>query len=173
MWWKAALLIVAAIVVLVVIVGVLLPKSHTATRRVAYAQPAERVWDVIHDFEKHPEWRETVAQVRRLDDRNGHAVWEERSKRGDRLAMEVIESVPPKRMVTKIVDNKSFGGTWTWDVEALPTGGSALTITEDGEVHNPVFRFIGHFFMDPRATMDGVHRALGAKFGEDVVLGES
>ncbi len=70
-------------------------------------------------------------------------------------------------MVTKVVDESAFGGTWTWEVSEAPGGrGSILSITEDGEIHNAVFRAVSALFLDMRATMDGLHRDLKAKLGE-------
>ena len=37
-----------------------------------------------------------------------------------------------------------------------------------GEIHNPIFRVVARFFMGYHATMDAFHKALGAKFGEQV-----
>ena len=62
-----------------------------------------------------------------------------------------------------------FGGTWTYEVQPDVTG-SAVTITEDGEVYNPIFRFVSKFIMGHKATMNGYLRALGKKFGQDVML---
>jgi hypothetical protein len=46
-----------------------------------------------------------------------------------------------------------FGGKWTY--ELTPSGtGTMLRITEDGEVYNPVFRFVSRFVMGHTATMD-------------------
>ena len=67
---------------------------------------------------------------------------------------------------TKVVDNRHFGGTWTWDLESAYETECHLTITEDGEIYNPVFRFIARFFMDYRATIDSYHAALASRFGE-------
>ncbi len=167
-WILIALAVLAALIAAVVVIGLLIPKSHTARRRVEYGQAPEKVWEVISDFERHAKWRDGIRRVERLADRNGHAVWCEVRGRGDRLTMEVVEFDPPRRMVTKVVDNRNFGGTWTWQVE--PTGGGcALTITEEGEIYNPVFRFAARFILGYHATMDGVHRALRARFGEPAV----
>lgn len=41
-----------------------------------------------------------------------------------------------------------------------------LTITENGEVHNPLFRFVSRFIMGYAATIDACLKALRAKLGE-------
>jgi hypothetical protein len=104
--------------------------------------------------------------MERLPDRNGHAVWKE--VRGPNALTQEVEAFDPaaRRMVTRIVDESAFGGTWTWTVTPREDGGATLTITEAGEVHNPLFRAIAHVFLDPRGTMDRVHRDLAAHLGE-------
>ena len=38
-------------------------------------------------------------------------------------------------------------------------------MAEDGEVYNPIFRFVSRFVMGHHATMDRYLRNLGRKFG--------
>src|SRR3989442_346536 len=67
---------------------------------------------------------------------------------------EEIESVRRKLLVTKVVGEKEFGGTWKFEIGPAERG-STLTITERGEVYNPIFRFVLRFVM-------GHHRAIDA-----------
>ena len=62
-------------------------------------------------------------------------------------------------MVTRIADpHLPFGGTWTYEIAPTETG-STLTITEKGEVYNPVFRFVSRYLQGYTAT----HRQLYAR----------
>lgn len=58
--------------------------------------------------------------------------------------------------------NLPFGGTWTYD---LVPGDQAcsLTVTEDGEVYNPLFRFVSRFIIGHTATIDSYLKALQTK----------
>ena len=70
----------------------------------------------------------------------------------------------PSRMVVRIADpSLPFGGTWTHDLKATPSGGTELTTTEDGEVYNPIFRFMSKFFFSPTATIEKFHAALARR----------
>jgi hypothetical protein len=40
-----------------------------------------------------------------------------------------------------------------------------LTITEHGEVYNPLFRFVSRFIMGQTATLDAYLKALNANLG--------
>jgi hypothetical protein len=62
--------------------------------------------------------------------------------------------------VSRIADKKlPFGGTWTYELKAADRG-TALTIREDGEVYNPVFRFVSRYVFGHYATLDGYLKAL-------------
>ena len=56
---------------------------------------------------------------------------------------------------------------WTYELTPADSG-TLLTITESGEVYNPIFRFISRFVIGHTGTMEGVLRALGTKHGETV-----
>ena len=79
------------------------------------------------------------------------------------ILYEVEESDPPTRMVTRIADpSLPFGGRWTCELHAV-TSGTTLRITEDGEVYNPLFRFMSRFVFGHYRTMDGYLRDLAAR----------
>lgn len=61
---------------------------------------------------------------------------------------------PPSLLVARIADpSLPFGGTWTYRI-APAAGGSDVTITENGEVSNPLFRFMSRFVFGYAATLD-------------------
>lgn len=167
---KWALIIVgvfAAIVMLPIVIGLFLPQSHTASSQIMLNQPADSVWKVIRDFEGYGQWWPNVKSVERTE-RGGTEVWIQRDLRNQSMPFEVVESSAPNRLVTRIVDDGlPFGGTWTYEVDTASSG-STVTVTEDGEVYNPLFRTISRFVMGHHGTMDGYLRALGQHFGEDV-----
>ncbi len=167
---KWALIIVgvlAALVVLPILIGLFLPQGHSASSSITIRQPQDSVWKVIRNLEGYAAWWPNIKSVERVE-RGGREVWMQRDKRNQPLPLEVLESVPPSRMVTKIADdNLPFGGTWTYEVVDVPEG-SIVTVTEDGEVYNPLFRTISRFVMGHHATMDSYLRALGQQFGENV-----
>jgi hypothetical protein len=84
---------------------------------------------------------------------NGRLRWVEVSGR-DRLPLEMVERDPPRRVVTRITDPAlTFGGTWTY--ELAPAGsGTRVTITERGEIRNPVFRTLARFVFGYAATLE-------------------
>lgn len=154
------------LVALLAIAGALLPKGHSATRRATFRRPVDEVWTAITDIEKFPSWRSGLKSVERLPDRDGRLSWRETGSMGA-MTLEQVEARRPSRLVGRIVGESAFGGTWTYVLEE--SGGSTtLAITEDGEIYNPIFRFLARFVFGHAATMETYLRDVGRKFGENV-----
>ncbi len=160
-------LILLALVILPLAIGYMLPRHHVATSSVTLQQPPDSVWAVIYDFAGYPEWWEYVERMER-EVKNGRVIWMQYDSRNQVIPYEVVGTNPPRKLVTRIVDEgMPFGGMWTYDI--APAGSaSSLTIREDGVIHNPVFRIVARFIMGYHGTMDDYLTALGRRFGEDV-----
>jgi uncharacterized protein YndB with AHSA1/START domain len=170
-WILLIVAALAAIVAIIVAVGALLPQNHIAARRVRLAAPPDRVFAVISDVGATASWRKDISRIDMLPAENGMTMF--REQRGSDAVTYRVEALePPRRMLVRIADSGlPFGGTWTYEVApAASGGGSELTITERGEVYNPVFRFMSRFVFSHYATMDGYLRALGARLGENEPL---
>jgi hypothetical protein len=94
-----------------------------------------------------------VALVAMLPPEDGRSRFREIGSYGSVL-FETDSVVPGERVVNRIADpSLPFGGRWIYDL--APDGsGTALTITEEGEVYNPVFRFVSRFIMGHTRTID-------------------
>jgi uncharacterized protein YndB with AHSA1/START domain len=165
-WLLIVLGAVAGVVLLVVVVGTLLPKAHTAQSHATIDAPPDSIWRALTDVEAFPSWRSDVSRVELLSASNGRKTWQEIGKHGT-ITFEEVAAEPPRRLVGRIADpSLPFGGSWTYDVR--PEGaGSRVTITEEGVVHNPVYRFMSRFVFGHHATQEAYLRALGRKFGQD------
>jgi uncharacterized protein YndB with AHSA1/START domain len=165
-WLLIVLGVLAIIAVAVAAIGALLPRGHSATMQAALPVPPEVVWRTITDVEAFPSWRSGVKAVNRLPDRDGKPRWVEDTSQG-KVPLAVERSEPPRVLVLRIDDpDLPFGGTWTYSIVPAPTG-STLSITEDGEVYNPIFRFMARFVFGYEATMrsylDDITRKLKAE----------
>ena len=166
-WILIAAGVIAGLIMLVAIIGSLLPKNHTASRTAIINRPPDVLWQAMTDCSAFPQWRTDVKSVEVLPERDGNKVWRENGKNG-KLTLETIEASAPSRLVLRIADpDLPFGGKWTYELEPS-TGGSRITITEDGEVYNPIFRFMSHLFFSQSATIETYLKALGKKYGEEV-----
>jgi uncharacterized protein YndB with AHSA1/START domain len=152
-WIVVAIGALAAIGALTAAVGFVLPKGHKASRARTYAVSPDMVFGAIADVRRYPEWRGDVRRVDILPDDGLGLLFREHSSNGDvLLRFETVEK--PRRLVARIADaSLAFGGTWTYELR--PDGqGTSLTITEDGEVYNPIFRVMQKLFFSPFKTID-------------------
>jgi hypothetical protein len=155
----------AGILILITLIGYLLPKQHTVTREARFHQPPEVIWKTITDIDAMPVWRQGLKGVKHLPDQNGLPAWVETLDSGI-IPLETVASQRPSKLVVRIADPKlPFGGTWTYEITPLPSG-SNLLIREDGEIYNPVFRFLTRFLFGYSGTIETYLKSMAIKFGE-------
>ncbi|HUR92176.1 MAG TPA: SRPBCC family protein [Gemmatimonadaceae bacterium] len=163
-WVVIVLGSLAAVVAILLAVGYSLPVKHVATRSAVVAAPADQVWAAITDVASAPQWRTDVKSVEVVRQGAAGPVWREVSGDGT-ITFETVESLPPRRLVTRIADKSlPFGGRWTYELEPT-TGGTRVTIREDGEVYNPVFRFVSRYVMGHHATIEKYLTSLRTRLG--------
>ena len=158
-WLWIGLGIVVGVVAVVLIWGALLPKEHSCTVARTYRTTPERVWALITKVEEFPRWRRDVAsiEVRERGTDGAPVAWTERSSFGP-IPLRTIEQQPPHLLVGRIdSDELPFGGTWTYRIEDLGDGSVRLSITEDGEVENVLFRFLSRYVFGHDKTMKTYH----------------
>ena len=156
---RLIIIIICLVVGLLVVVGVIaligagLPKAHVATRSVRIGRPRQEVYAVVRDFASAPSWRSDVQRVEMLTLAGGKGGFREHGKHGS-VTYELSEDVPNERMVTRIMDtNLGYSGNWTYTF-ADEAGGTRVTITENGEVSNVIFRFMSRYMFGHTATID-------------------
>ncbi len=151
-----------ALIAVVALIGLMLPKSHRATRMASFSQPPEVIFAAITGPQ---DWRGVASTE--LAPQNGHRMWREQS--GHRaITFEEVASDPPRLYRSQIADkNLPFSGTWTWEL-APTSAGCTCRITEEGDVTNPIFRFVSQFIIGHTKTIDDYLNALGKKFNQPV-----
>jgi len=155
--------ILGALVLLVLAIGWSLPVKHTAASGVTINTAAGPIYNLITDVERYPQWRSSVERTERLPDSAGKTRFREVGSDGT-ILYEVESAEPNRRIVTRIADRSlPFGGSWTY--ELIPRGDSTtLRITENGEVYNPLFRFVSRFVMGHTRTIDRYLRDVAQHF---------
>lgn len=145
--------VLGAIALIVVSVGWSLPRDHQATNEATFNATPQSLYHLITDLDRFPEWRSSVERIERVPDSAGKTRFREAGGDGT-ILYEIESAVPNERLVTRIADpTLPFGGSWTY--ELIPRGDSTtLRITENGEVYNPIFRFVSRFVMGHTATID-------------------
>jgi hypothetical protein len=163
--------VIAALALLVGVVALLgarLPKAHVASRSILLQQSPKNVYAVVRDFGSAPSWRPDVKQMEVEPQGAGPMYFREVGKNGT-TNYELVEDLPAERMVTRIRDTDlGYSGQWTYVLTA-ENGGTRVTIREDGEVSNVLFRFMSRYVFGHTATMDSYLTALAKRFGEETV----
>lgn len=137
------------VVLLVLLIGYLLPVRHKVSIAVRVDAAPDQVWQRLTDIRNYPTWRKDVKSVELVSD----SEWVEVDDHGHRLPFKIVSSEPDGHLVTRINGHDlPFGGTWEYQI-GLGPGGTIVTITEAGEVYNPVFRFVSKFIMGHTATL--------------------
>jgi hypothetical protein len=154
-----------ALTILVTLIGMILPRDHVASTTATIEAAPNAVWHAISDVASAATWRD--LQKVEIVNPGPPLRWKELSKFGP-ITYEQVESTVPTKFVSRIADTgQGFGGTWTF-VLAPAGDGTKVTITENGFVSNPIFRFMSRFVFGYYGTQEAYLRALGKKFGHDV-----
>ena len=140
-WMAIGVAVLVGLVVVVAIVGAILPRQHLASRTLRVQRTPQDIWPV----------------VTRLADASS-------------VPVEIVESAPPHRLVTRVTAaEKNFGGTWTIAIAPTPSGAD-VTITEDGWVANPIFRLVSRLVIGHHATMDRLLKQVAKTLSEPAAL---
>ena len=156
----------AGLVGLMALIGAFVSRDHRATSTISLRHSPDSVWKVVRDLGGVTAWFPAMQQSERLPDRDGQEVWHQKMSGFD-VPIIVVESSPPRKLVTQIdpTAGGAFGGTWTYEVVPDSTG-TRISVTEAGWISNPVFRFMSRFLFGYYGSLDKYLTALGTRFGE-------
>lgn len=129
-WILWTTLSLVATVGVIALIGYFLPVGHVASRSAEFGKPPEQVFRLFADPGTYQAW------------------WD-----GATVKSEVVEHLAPTKVVTRVVGETQFGGTWTINIAPTPAG-SRVTITERGEIYNVIFRTLSKFVFGYESTME-------------------
>src|SRR5262249_12812950 len=113
---------------------------------------------LLRDVRGYPTWRAGVT-VENIAESAGATRYVE-IKDGDRIAYQLSEPERDRRFISVITDQTlPFGGSWTFTLEPMGDQ-TAVRIREDGEIRNPVFRFMARFVFGYKSSILGYLDAL-------------
>ena len=165
MYWILFVMGAMVAVVLALLVGGLVtPRKHVASRSILLRVAPELVWSTVHDVARYAEWRHEIEDSSVVDAEQPQLRWREISTRGS-VTFGVIVDQPPHRLAARILDDDlPYAGEWTWQVDVVADG-TRVTITERGEIGNPIIRFFGAHLTGYTRSIDmylnGLARHLG------------
>lgn len=163
---KIALVAIGCLAILILgllIVGTLLPRHHSATRSAAFRTRPDQLFALIAGPQA---WRPEVKKYQVIPNPGGPEMWSETDSHGQSITYEVVESKPPVLLKTRIATKGlPYSGGWTFALQ--DNGGfTTLRIIEDGDVYNPIFRFVSRFIVGHTRSIDTYLTNLGKAVGE-------
>ena len=164
-WVGTVLGLIVFIALVLIGVGTSLPVHHRSTCSVDIAMPADQIWKMVYDV-GNSTWRSNVARVD--FPKPGAAVgdtWVEVDRYGNSVEYQRVSAERDRRLVVQVVGQSSFGGQWTYQFSPQPHG-TRISIVEDGEIYNPIFRFVSRFVTGYSATMRTYLTDLVKHFGQ-------
>jgi hypothetical protein len=155
----AALLLLGAVVWAI---GSMLPIQHRASASRLLAADADSVWRRIDRVGEWPTWQDLTVELVAEDT--------VRVAQEGQVLLYHLDRSRRRTLVTEIVTpGLPFGGRWTWSVTPNESGSAVVTIVEDGEVYDPLFRFFGRFVFGHDRSIHAALDALEASFEHGLV----
>jgi hypothetical protein len=164
-WIGTVLGLIVFIVLVLIGVGTSLPVHHRSTCSADIAKPVDKVWEAVYDVQSSA-WRSGVARVD--FPKPGAAVgdsWIEIDRYGNSVEYQRVSAERDRRLVVRVVGQSMFGGQWTYQFSPLPNG-TRVSIVEDGEIYNPIFRLVSRYVTGYAATMHAYLTDLGKHFNQ-------
>ncbi|KAK4517043.1 60S ribosomal protein L35, L29 [Mucor velutinosus] len=133
------------------VIGILIPASHIVSRSVNLKLPSKRLWDILIDVSKYPEWQPKVEKVTVQEEKDQQTVFVEHSTR-KRHTVIIHHQRAPYRCLLRILEERTsidgqkkiptFSGSWTFEIiqDKETEDQVTLKITEQGVIRKPIVR---------------------------------
>lgn len=160
-----AFAVLCCLLLLLVLIGMLLPKRHVVSMSATYSKSPEQLSALITGPQS---WRPDVASESSETNSAGELLSLETDRRGRTIRYQV-SVIQPSREFRRRITNRDLPYAGTWRYVLQPIGAKTkVTVTEEGEVYNPAFRFIARFVMGYNKSIREYLIALGQASGEEV-----
>jgi hypothetical protein len=162
--WTGAIFFALAFIFLVLTgIGTSLPIDHHASCGASFDGPPRYLFEAIADDGSSTRWRPDIASVLLVSGIGPTALWRETDIHGNAITYRTTAYADGTKLARTInfVPGMPFGGTWTFAIspdEVSPrdrsSGRSYVSISEDGQIYNPVFRFLARYVFGYTQGMD-------------------
>ncbi|MGV3710422.1 MAG: SRPBCC family protein [Gemmatimonas sp.] len=162
-WILLVMGLIVSLIVAMVVGGLVTPRTHVTGRVMQLQASPDTVWEKVSNVRGYPDWRDDVMSVDARTDQQGVLTWTEIGSKS--LSYAAVTNDPPHRFTSRITD-EDLGYSGEWRFVLTPSGtGTRLTITEHGDVPNPVMRFIGSL-IGHAGSIERYMRHLALSLGE-------
>ena len=147
------------------LLGWLMPSRYVTSQSFLLPVPVSDVWTALGDYPGQLAWRRGLTAVDRLPDEGSTEVWHERFGRSATRSR-TIEALSPNWLVRQSDDEaESIRRRWEFALEpVISPRNTRITLTERGEIHNPLRRFVVRFITGQSRIMKNYLRDLAGRF---------
>ncbi len=148
-WIIIVLVLLVLMVGIVYLMGSLMPVKHQSFVESELPITPEKLWKILTTHNEYRNWRRGIKELKVIDDTH----WSELNSHGDTINYRADWIEPNKKLLTVITNNNlPYGGHWEF-LFTRENDGCHLRITENGEVYNPIFRFMSKYVFGHDATL--------------------
>ncbi len=127
-----------------IVAGLTLPASQSFTNEVEIIAPADKVWDVVTDKKRYPEWQTQLEKIEVTDDKN----WVEYPKGSPQpLHFALANDERPGKMEFHYTMGPSISGHWKGELTPTATG-VKLRTTDSYQTEGWLTKILIYAFFD-------------------------
>jgi uncharacterized protein YndB with AHSA1/START domain len=149
------------------IAGSRMPREHRSQMTAKFAADRASVWDALVDYDAMPHWWPAVKSVRTERLTDGTVITWNTDAHGNEVPFRTAEMAVQVKLVRVITaTDQPFGGSWTFELADTPSGGTTLTLTEEGWIQPPVYRAVAKWITGLDTTQRDFMVHLGKHLAE-------
>ncbi|MFM9841068.1 MAG: hypothetical protein ACKVOQ_22560 [Cyclobacteriaceae bacterium] len=149
-WIFISLGILIVLIAIVYLIGLLMNVKHEATIQCEFKKIGmDEILLVITDYKEYTSWRSGIKELT-IDSVNH---WTEKNSHGDKVSYRLEMGDEKGKLITRILNKDlAYGGFWEFTITSIDDGCS-IKIVENGEVYNPLFRFMAKYIFGHETTL--------------------
>ncbi len=158
-WIIIIVVLLILFVSIIYLMGYLMPVKHQSFVESHLPIAPEKLWKILTTPDEYKNWRRGIKELKLIDANH----WSELNSHGDTINYRADWVELNKKLLTIITNNNlPYGGQWEFQIQNT-NAGCNLRITENGEVYNPIFRFMSKYVFGHDATLKAYMADLQAK----------
>lgn len=134
--------------------GSLLPLTNSASKSIIIKAPPQKIWDVMLDPQRVPQWQEMVAKAERIGEHRTRVTYT------DGIIAETEDTVfePPRRYEERSVPSPHtpFRSIVRVEIDPVEANTSRLTVHSTIEIDSPLIRLAQRYIF----TLDKAHDSI-------------
>ena len=147
------------------LIGWLMPSRYGVSQSFLLPVPVADVWAILDDYPGQTAWRRDLIAVDRLPDEGSTEVWRERFERSATRSWTVEARSPAWLVRQSDLEGGAIQRRWEFALEPVVSpSNTRITLTERGEIRNPLRRFVIRFIIGRSRTLKNLLSDLAGRF---------